>query len=531
MRWEEARRIVRIFEREAIYGAHRGSDPTLDEAKLLRLVRISRAFYTAETVVAVILILLMVCPPVLLAGPGELERAVRSSTTLYVMTLFMLVFMMGSTATLALQEFGHLKVLFQLPVGRKGLKKVVAAYLARDLGPVLAVPPLYALIVAERTGFIWSFPLLVLYGYASILLALAASLALSMALWKKRGLTRGLRARFARAFWNGLYVLAMFSVGILYQLYAYAEHVRSVLGRAPGARAPRFLYPLSASELVSCRTPADIALSAIACLAYTCLFYAVFDRMLTAYADRAPYMVHEVELTRERLGKPRVWLPVPRVVMALKDLRVAMREPRTSYIMILPVFSALSFIPLVLTAPSPGELRTALCLMCMTLFLTGCLVSSLVPYQLMEHEGGRLWIPLSCSPKKDVSFGKALAGTLVFCSYALPVAIISSLAAGGAYLIAYAASAILIAFSASLLSSFIMVMGISADTKAVRISLLRALALLALSAALSLPLLVPLFYASPEQVPLVLEAEYPLALAISAVEAVAVSVLNEVAAR
>ena len=531
MEWGEAWRVVKVLDREAIYGAHRGSDPTLDELKLLRLVKLNRAFYLIETAVAVLLILLMIGPPVLLSGPEGLREAVRSSTTLYVMMLFMLVFMMGSTSTLALQEFGHLEVLMQLPLDREDLKKIVMAYLIYEIGPVLVVPPIYAVMVAEKTGLLWAFLTVSLYGYASICLALAASLALSVALWKRRGLVRGLRAKFTRAFWNGLYVMTMFSIGILYQLYAYAESVRAFLGKAvPEAGFLKLVYPFSASESLFCEEPREIALSICSCLAYSLAFYLVLDRMLISYASRTPYMVHETA-RGGKLVKPRFWLPIPKLAMALKDLKVAMREPRTSYMMVLPLFSVIGFIPALLAPQSPAGLAAYLCLMCMTLFITGSIISSLVPYQLMEHEGGRLWILFSCVPKKDISLSKALASTLAFSAYAFPVALLASALMGSPCPLLYAASGAMVVFSASLLSSMIMIATTSVDTKMVRVSFLKSLALLALSAGLSMPLLAPLLNIRLEQVLVALTREYPKALLLSGLEACSALVLNEVLVR
>ena len=531
MEWGEAWRVVKVLDREAIYGAHRGSDPTLDELKLLRLVKLNRAFYLVEMAVAVLLILLMVGPPVLLSGPEGLREAVRSSTTLYVVMLFMLVFMVGSTSALALQEFGHLKVLMQLPLRREDLKKIVMAYLVYEVGPVLAVPPIYAVMVAEKTGLIWAFLTVSLYGYASVCLALAASLALSVALWKRRGLVKGLRAKLARAFWNGLYVMTMFSIGILYQLYAYAENVRAFLGKAvPEIGFLKLVYPFSASEGLFCEGPRETALSICSCIAYSLAFYLALDRMLASYASRAPFMVHETARGGE-LSRPRFWLPFPRLAMALKDLKVAMREPRTSYMMVLPLFSVVGFIPALLAPRGPAELAAYACLMCMTLFTTGSIISSLVPYQLMEHEGGRLWIPFSCVPKKDVSLAKALATTFAFSAYAFPVALLSSALVGSPFLLFYAAAGAMVVFSASLLSSMIMVATTSADTKVVRISFLKSLALLALSAGLSTPLLTPLLNVRLEQVIPALVQGYPKALVLSALEAFSALVLNELLVR
>ncbi|RLI07444.1 hypothetical protein DRO32_03860, partial [Candidatus Bathyarchaeota archaeon] len=204
MRWEEAWRVVGVLDREAVYGAHRGSDPTLDELKLLRLMRWSKTVSLLENLVAVLLVLLMICPPVLLASPVELGEAVRGATMLYNVLLFMLVFMVCSTSTLALQELGYLKVLLQLPLGPEDLKKVVMAYLIHEVAPILFIPPAYAVVVAERLASIPAFFLALAYGYASISLALVASISLSMVLWKKRGLVKGLRSKLMRAFWNSL---------------------------------------------------------------------------------------------------------------------------------------------------------------------------------------------------------------------------------------------------------------------------------------------------------------------------------------
>ena len=89
----------------------------------------------------------------------------------------------------------------------------------------------------------------------------------------------------------------------------------------------------------------------------------------------------------------------------------------------------------------------------------------------------------------------------------------------------------MVVFSASLLSSMIMIPTTSADTKMVRVSFLKSLALLALSAGLSMPLLAPLLNVRLEQVLVALTREYPKALLLSGLEACSALVLNEVLVR
>ena len=532
MRWGEAWRVIRVLNREAVYGAHRGSDPTLDELKLLKLVRWNRIVSLVENLVAVLLILLMICPPVLLAGPKSAPGVVRDTTMLYNMMLFMLVFMVGSTSTLSLQELGFLKVLFQLPLSLKDFKKIVMAYLIHEIMPVLFIPPIYALVVAEKLWYWPAFPLTLLYGYASITLGLAASTYLSIALWKRRGLVKGLRSKLTRAFWNGLYVITMFSIGILYQAYAYADELLALIREArPRAMAlTKFIYPFSASEAVLPKASPALLASSLVAMAYSAIFLWVLNRALTSYTERASYALHE-PILGGRLSEPRPWLPWPQLAIALKDLKVAVREPRTSYIMVLPLFSIVSFLPVVLTAPTPDEFRVSICLMFMTLFILGCLISSLVPYQLMEHEGGRLWIIFSCASKKQTALGKSLAPTLAYMAYAIPVGLAASLILGKFYPLFYALSGTMVAFSTSLLSSMIMVLRTSVDTRIIRISLLRSLALLALSAVMTLPLMGPLLAVDLSSVHLTLANEYGMALLIPGLEMALVLVLNELATR
>lgn len=517
MDWGDAMRIASILEREVIYGAYRGADPSLDEAKLAKLVIWNRALAIIESFVSVVLILLMIGAPVLLSGPGELVPTMRTSVMLYNVLMFVTVLMVSSTYALSLQMSGSLRALAHLPIGMSDMGKVVIARLSYALLPILMVPAIYGAIVAEKLCLIQAFPLVVLYGYADALLALAASLILSSVLSKKMGSSRGIRGRLVRAFLSSLYIITMFSIGILYQLYMCSSGVVKIVGEAISSipEGTAIIYPFSASEAVfSSREPVGLTIALATCTIYTAVFYLAFKRALKSYVISAL----EGPLGAALGGyvrKPRLWLCWPSLNIAIKDLKIAIRDPRTAYIIVLPLFSLLSFLPAIFNAGSMKELEENIFLMCMTLLVVGCVVSSLVPHQLMEHEGGRLWVMFSTAfRRRDLALGKSLATAIPYACYAIPISLVSSLIVRNADLLLFALSGSMICATVALSSAMTIAASISVDTRMIRISLLRSLGLMAIATALSIPLVGPMVQAGVVG----LTADPWLTLTVSALE-------------
>ncbi|HDI01463.1 MAG TPA: hypothetical protein ENF78_03455 [Candidatus Bathyarchaeota archaeon] len=520
MEWGEALRIARLLEREVIYGTYRGSDPSLDEPKLARLVTWNRALGIAEGFASLVLLLLMVGAPVLLASPWELMATTIASTMLYNVLMFISVLMASSTSALSLQASGSIKVLAQLPLGREDIGRVVLAKLLRSLAPVLLVPIIYGAIVAEKLWLPQAFPLVALYGYVDVLLALAASLALSSALSRRMGVTKGLRSKLARAFWSSLYFTAMFSIGLLYQLYLCSgkvlELIKGAIPMLPSTTG--FIYPFSATDCISLSAyPLGFFLSLLCCLAYLMSSILILRKAIKGYVNTALEGSSEAELGKG-LRKPRFWTRCLPLNIAIKDLKIAVRDPRTSYIMVLPLFSLISFIPALLNASGLEELREVAYLTCMTLLGTGCILSALVPYQLMEHEGGRLWLLFSTDlHRRELALGKSLATAIAYALYAFPVALACSAALGDLRLVAYATSGTMLCLTASLMSAMLLASGASVDTRSFHISLLKSLCLIVLSAVLSIPILGPLAGLGEDVV---------ASLAVSALELCLVLALN-----
>ena len=498
MRWGEARRIAEVFSRELIYGFHRGIDLGLDEARLEKLVIWSKRVSLSEGFACAFLMVLMSGVPVLLADPNGLEQAVRDSSMIYNILMFTSVFMVVSTLALTLQASRLLEPLLPAPLARRDVKKIVLCYLLGGLYPVLLVPAIYALIVAEKLTSPQAFPLILAYGYVDVLLGISASLALSNVLVEKAS-PRKLTTRLVRLFWNGIYILAMLLVGILYELYLYISDLLEILSaitRGTGNWA-YFIYPFSTAEAaLASHDPAGALYSIIVCSFYLLISYLAMDRALSSYVLKAAIPAYG-EGPSGGFSRPRIWACSTPLNILVKDLKVVSRDPRASYIAFLPLFSLTSLLPL-LAGASTVELGPQLYYTSMTLFLLGCLMSSLAPCQLLDYEGGRLWVLFSIGARrKDIALAKSLSSTTIYVSYALPIAISFSLLLGDPYLLIYALSSILISMASSLLSSMILLSEISVETRSIHISLLKGLGLLALSAVLAIPLEITMTFLHP----------------------------------
>lgn len=83
---------------------------------------------------------------------------------------------------------------------------------------------------------------------------------------------------------------------------------------------------------------------------------------------------------------------------------------------------------MILIPTSPMEFKINLCILSISLFLVGCIIASLIPYQILEYESGKIWLLFSSAvSKKEIALGKSIFTAMSYLLYALPIGIIASI--------------------------------------------------------------------------------------------------------
>jgi len=492
MKWEIARRIVNVLYREKVYGMYGGVRPKMDKLELVRLMRWNMMLLAVENTVAISIVLPLISLPILLSPPEMLIQNIKTCTMIYNILLFITTFITVSTFTWSLQEFKFLEPLLQLPLKINDLKKILFLDFLYSAILILIIPLVYGVVVFEKMRLPQAIILIILYGYVNIFLASGISMAISSMVGRKR-INRGFKLKIAAILRNLAFFTSMFFIGILYQLFLYMDFLLKLIGMTvPSLSFVTWLiYPFSVSQgVIMSRSIVGFSVALLICLGYLFTAKKTFDLSFTKFIETTIHLTYVKSSSVGKVSLPKMWVLWNPLNILIKDIKITFRDPRSVYIMMLPLFVVIEYLPMILIPTSPMEFKINLCILSISLFLVGCIIASLIPYQILEYESGKIWLLFSSAvSKKEIALGKSIFTAMSYLLYALPMGIIASILIQNVSPLIYALSGLLISFTVSLLSTFTAFPQISVDVKMIKLSLFKALMLLVLSSLLSLPLI------------------------------------------
>jgi len=495
MRWEIARRIVNVLYRERVYSMYGGVKPKMDKLELIKLMRWNMVLLAIENTIAILLVLPLISMPILLSSPQMLIQNIKVCTMIYNILLFITTFITVSTSTWSLQEFKFLEPLLQLPFEIEDLKKILLLDFLYSSILILIIPPVYGIIVFEKTRLPQVIILIVLYGYVNVLLASGISIAISSVVGRKR-VSKGFKLKIAAILQNLAFFASMFFVGILYQLFLYMDLLLKLIGITitSFSFATWFIFPFSASSsIIMSRSIAGFLAALLVCLGYLIVAKKTFDLSLNKFIETIIQSTYITDDDVNKISLPRMWILWNPLNIVMKDIKIAFRDPRSVYIIILPLFVVVEYLPMFLMRIPPIEFQINLCVLSISLFLVGCIIASLIPYQILEYESGKVWLLFSNAvSKREIALGKSIFTAISYMLYAMPMGILTSILVHDVSPFIYAISGLQISFTASLLSTFTAFPQISVNVRMIKLSFFKALMLIVLSSLLSLPLIFPL---------------------------------------
>lgn len=485
-------RIIAILEKEKVYGIYRGLKSDMDEEELIRLLRYNKVLSLAESVIMVLLILPLISLPVLLSTPNTFIETFRASMMLYNILIFVIMFVVAFSLVQTLQEFKFLDPLLHLPMDMNDLRKLIFLNLLHDARLILIIPILYGVVVAAKTRLPLVFLLVVGYGFVSIFLASGLSMIFSSIIGLNKKVGKGFKSKAVIVFRNMFFVISVLLIGILYELYSFMGFLFEFTGRfTEFLSVAWFLYPFSASEgVIMSRNFNGFLISLFICLIYLVMSKTIFERAFNRFLREIVHPTYEVSIEKTELSVPRIGVPWNSLNIALKDFKILFRDPRSAYILILPLYLVIGYLPALVWCESFLEFRTTLCALSMSLFIVWCIISPLIPYQLLELESGRIWLLFSSGvSKREVALSKVIVTSISYIVCAVSLGIISSILIRDISLFIYSLSGLMILFTVSLLSMLAVIPRISVDTRVIGLSLIKALMLIVMASIVSLPLI------------------------------------------
>jgi len=519
LRLRDALALAGVLYREQAYLSLKATSPGLRPDKLKKAVRRVRARYVALSFLVAFGILMTAISPITMALYGEegiaLADALRSSGFLYATMAFTTTFMLCAWSSFVAQEYGLLRPLAPLPLGQEDLRLLALLTATSNALPVAITTPIYGILVALLLRSPLAGLAAVLYGLTSTFFALAISLALATMLSKRRsGLS--LRAKLTRAMRAFLFVFCM---GLLLVIQA-SRFLLPLISQMTGplsvlTRSLWFVYPFSAAEAPVAFLGSSLSAQAILmlclALAYLASSYAVFSRAFARYwhGIMAPAVVTlEIARPRARLKAPSQLTMRPVLGILIKDLKLAYRDPRTAYLLFMPLFMLIAILPMVLTKGAHAFLVSAFLGMAILVLPSGSC-------QLLVAEGDKFWVLFASGlRKRDLALGKALVSSLAYASYALPIGLALAHVSGSWDWPSSLAISILVAFAASATATRYLARHVGPETKMVQLTVARGLVILGIALAFQLPFMLASLVLGPLGTLVVALAEVGLALAI-----------------
>lgn len=496
LRLREALRLARVLYREQVYLSMKATSPGLRPERLRKSVRQSGLQLVVLSFFIAFAILVTALGPLFVATSGEvgLSEGVRASGLLYAAAAFTITFMTCAWSSLTAQEYGLLEPLTHLPMRQEDLRLVALFSATFSALPVALVPPIYGLIV----GLVLSSPLAglaaALYGYTSMFFALALSLALAAALAKRfSGLS--LRAKIARAIRTFLFVVCM---GLFLFVSRVASAVMPLLTKlvGPAGALAELLwpvYPFSVAEsmvLLSSGTlgPEGI-LSCCLAFAYLAGSYAAFCWAFALYWGRlmAPIVVAEGPVRPRELRAPGRLTMSPIMGILIKDMKMAYRDPRTAYLLVMPFFALLAYVLPLASGKLPPELAAPT-----VAALTGMIIIMLPSgaCQLLMAEGRMFWALFASGiRKRELALAKALASSLAYAAYSVPLGLILAVATGQVSALAQIVTTLPVVLAASTAATCYLVRFVGPETRMLRITVGRGLMIVGIAALFVAPYL------------------------------------------
>ena len=512
--------LVGVLYREQLYLSLKATSPGLRPDKLARAVRHAKARYIALSFFVALGVLMTALSPLVVATTSEeeiaLTDALRASGFLYTTMAFTMTFMLCAWSTFIAQEHGLLRPLSSLPLGQEDLRLLALLTAINNALPVAITPPIYGALVAYLAQAPLAGLAAAIYGYASTFFALAISLALAALLAKRRS-GQSFRARLARALRTFIFVFCM---GLFFVVSQASRFLLPLLSQMTGplgvaARSLWFAYPFSAAEaplLLSGSSLGQQGLMAL-CLAgaYLGLSYAVFSRAFTRYWHGivAPTVVTlETARPRARLRAPSRLTMRPVLGILIKDMKLAYRDPRTAYLLFMPLFMLIMIVPTVLADEVSVLAMSTFMGMAIIMLPSGAC-------QLLVAEGDKFWALFSSGlRKKELALGKALVSSLAYAAYALPIGLGLACLTGSWDCLAFLAASTLVAFAASATATRYLARHVGPETKMVQLTVARGLAILGIAFAFQIPFTLVSMWLGPAGAMIAALAEAGLTLLI-----------------
>jgi len=509
--------LASVLYREKVYFSIKAVSPGLSQEKLKKNVRQAGLRYVLLSSVVTLMVSMASVGPLLMAGTDlTLEGAIRASSLMYATTILAFTFMLCASSSWITQEYGLFRPLTHLPLRRRDIRTLAFLTAASDALPLALVPLAYGILSALVLKSVLAAAVAVLYGYASMLLAMGASFTLSVLVARKRSGV-SLRAKLARAFNTAVFVACMASFFLLGQLANLLVPLASRLGEEIGPLADFiwFIYPFSMGEgMLTALRPTlarPVWASVLVALAYLGLSLAAFGRGFSRYWSgiASPLFPRLEEAITVELKPPPEFTMRPSLGVLIKDLKMAYRDPRTGYMLVMP---ALVHLVMLIPAIRHGELPAFVVGLASS---TPCLLLALASYQLLLAERDVFWLLFSSGlRRKELALGKALACSLAYAAYAIPLGLALSAFTGSPDYVAYMTSSVLLGLSSSAIYARYLAGKVGPETKMVSISVLDGLFMLAISAILIAPYGLAIALRSPLLALLTASAEATISLAL-----------------